>query len=209
MVALTRLCMAGLACCGWFPHRLTHSTRDGRCGGITAQLGGPENDWEYEMAPPSELALHIPSWAADIMLDEAQNKEYTRSQRESLAAAYAPVEGREWVGEESQGIAAFTPREIAEDFNTPTESVLAKMLEAGVPERDVKPDRPICETCSAAQVCAGPRRWALMLRAGPGARMCPTVPHRSRSWRRPGRTLMSRAVLPPAGDRARPLHAVL
>lgn len=176
MVAMKRLCMAGLAYSGQGPHRLTHSMRDGRCGGITAQLGGPpENDWDHQMAPPSELAQHIPPWAADIMLNEAQNKEYSQAQRGIVAATYAPVEGREWVGEESHGMAAFTPREIAEDFNTPTESVLAKMLEAGVPERDVKPDRPLSETCSAAQVCADPHR--LIPRALAPRR--PGVPHPS------------------------------
>jgi hypothetical protein len=154
MVTVHRLCTAGLACCGQGLNRLTHA---GRCGGIIAQLPGPpENDWDHEMAPPKELALHIPSWAADIMLDETQNKDYSYSQRASLAAKYAPVHGREWAGEESHGIESFTPREIAEDFNTPTESVLAKMMEAGVPERDVKPDRPISETCSAAQVRVRP-----------------------------------------------------
>ena len=120
---------------------------------LTAQLDEPPDyEWEHQMAPAKRLAEHIPGWAAQIMLDEEQRNEYMEAQIRARTSEYKPVSGRDWHGEESHGMEAFTPLEIAEDFNAPAESVMAKILEVGVPERDLRADRPLSEMCSSSQV---------------------------------------------------------
>jgi len=128
-------------------------------GGETAPTF--DNEWEHEMAGAEKLAKHVPAWAAEIMLDEAAGAEYEAEQARARAEAHVLVEGREW-GDgggaggdggdgEAFGSGAFTPAEIGDDYGAPLEAVLAKLLDLGVPERDLRPERPLSEACTAAQ----------------------------------------------------------
>jgi len=131
-------------------------------GGETAPTF--DNEWEHEMAGAEKLAKHVPAWAAEIMLDEAAGAEYEAEQARARAEAHVLVEGREWgdgggVGGdggdgEAFGSGAFTPAEIGDDYGAPLEAVLAKLLDLGVPERDLRPERPLSEACTAAQVAS-------------------------------------------------------
>jgi len=131
-------------------------------GGETAPTF--DNEWEHEMAGAEKLAKHVPAWAAEIMLDEAAGAEYEAEQARARAEAHVLVEGREW-GDgggaggdggdgEAFGSGAFTPAEIGDDYGAPLEAVLAKLLDLGVPERDLRPERPLSEACTAAQVAS-------------------------------------------------------
>ena len=118
-------------------------------GGETAPTF--DNEWEHEMAGAEKLAKHVPAWAAEIMLDEAAGAEYEAEQARARAEAHVLVEGREW-GDgggaggdggdgEAFGSGAFTPAEIGDDYGAPLEAVLAKLLDLGVPERDLRSGR--------------------------------------------------------------------
>ncbi|EOD27610.1 hypothetical protein EMIHUDRAFT_457110 [Emiliania huxleyi CCMP1516] len=95
-------------------------------GGETAPTF--DNEWEHEMAGAEKLAKHVPAWAAEIMLDEAAGAEYEAEQARARAEAH-----------------------IGDDYGAPLEAVLAKLLDLGVPERDLRPERPLSEACTAAQ----------------------------------------------------------
>ena len=49
-------------------------------------------------------------------------------------------------------MSAFTPHEVADDFEVPAEVVLSKLCELGVAEESVRPNRPLSESCTASQV---------------------------------------------------------
>ena len=135
--------------------------------------------WDKDPATREEMAAELPSWAAEMMLDEGERDEYEEEMASARDAAYVAVEGRDWEelqgtgGEEVEdasnnwrttgsgsdrgGLNAFTPREIAEDYNFPLEAVMTELQTQGVikideSNRDALPNTPVREVASSRQL---------------------------------------------------------
>lgn len=135
--------------------------------------------WDRDPATREEMAAELPSWAAEMMLDKGERDDYEDEMASASAAAFVAVEGRDW--EELQGVAgdevedasnnwkttgsgsdrgglnAFTPREIAEDYNFPLEAVMTELETQGVVKidesnRDELPNTPVRQVASARQL---------------------------------------------------------
>ena len=113
-------------------------------------------------ATASELAAHLPPWAAQIALDPVANEEYEAMQQKGRAEALkkTSVKGRTWEELDSEwdpegsraGAAQFTPSELAEDYNLPLEGVCEALLELGVPPARMKVGQPVSSFCSSMQL---------------------------------------------------------
>lgn len=135
--------------------------------------------WEKEPATRQEMAAELPAWAAEMMLDDDELDSYEEEMASASAAAFVAVEGRDW--EELQGVAseevedasnnwrttgsgsdrgglnAFTPAEIAQDYNFPLEAVMTELQTQGfvkidAANRDALPNTPVRQICSARQL---------------------------------------------------------
>lgn len=109
-------------------------------------------------ATPQEVASHLPSWAASIMLDQEAQASYASEIAASAAREYNAVEGRTWEDldyDGDAGLSSFTASEIAEDYSLPVETVLTRLVELGV---DIKSesavDTPIKAFCTSEQLKA-------------------------------------------------------
>ena len=109
-------------------------------------------EFDRGVAPPEEIAKHLPPWAATIALDAEANAEYETACQVRRAKDFCAVEGREWSETGDEGIEAFTPIEVAEDFGIPADALLAHLATLGVEDERLRPHRPLREVCSAAQV---------------------------------------------------------
>lgn len=109
-------------------------------------------------ATPEEIASHLPSWAAEIMLTPDLNEEYETSQATQRAASLHAqrVDGRTWEesdgADDAWGMGQFTAEELAEDYNLPLEAVVEAILSAGVDRQRFKLRRPVKEVCSSTQL---------------------------------------------------------
>lgn len=116
--------------------------------------------FDRPLATPEQLAKHIPSWAANLMLDEEANGAYQTARSKEAAAQFKPVDGRTWnsldgIDDEradDAGLRDFTPSEVAEDYGLPVETVLATMSQLGVEVEEGTADAPIKATCTDAHV---------------------------------------------------------
>ena len=115
---------------------------------LTLQDQDLPHDPYFDFATAQELAEYMPTWASDIMQNPDQ---YRRDQ--GKYDQIKPVPGRTWDDlDDDQGMAAFTPLEIAEDFGVPPDAILVQMSAVGIPECDILPTRPLRDTCSAVQI---------------------------------------------------------
>ena len=109
--------------------------------------GYPDDDFAAPPATPQKLASHLPSWAAEIMLNEETNEAYESEmgRRRSSRIRKQSVDGRVWEeldedgafadgeyedggGSGAAGMANFTPEELADDYGLPFETVCEFML---------------------------------------------------------------------------------
>ena len=123
------------------------------------QLGMREID--EKPATAEQLAAHLPSWAADLMLDPDANDEYESTQASTRAKELNAkrVEGRTWeemdvsdMEGSGAGMAEFTADELAEDYQLPLETVCAALLSYGVDIKRLRIDTPIKSVCSKQQL---------------------------------------------------------
>ena len=141
--------------------------------------------WDKPPATREEMAAELPAWAASIMLDGDVRDEYENDRANAQAAAFRSVSGRNWedmvsdseeemmgMGGDSAGMGAFTPVEIAEDYNLPPEAVLTRLLSMGIAADEKLPSRPVRDVCNAQQARARPLRpaWPACVVAAPCAR---------------------------------------
>jgi len=119
----------------------------------------------YQLPPatPEQLARHLPDWAASFMLDDEAQDSYERERSTEAAAAYRAVAGRSWEaldagdgsaeGDDSAGLSAFTPEEVAEDYGLPLETVVMELGHLGIDLSTVRPsESPIRSFCSTQQI---------------------------------------------------------
>ena len=106
--------------------------------------------WDKPVATREEMASVIPDWAAGLMLEGERRDEYESERADEQTRSYRKVDGRDWaemygdsdealtgMGGDSAGMGAFTPVEISEDYNLPTETVtLVLALGLYPPDRD-------------------------------------------------------------------------
>ena len=123
------------------------------------QLGKREVD--DKPATAMELAAHLPSWAADILLDPDANNEYESTQANARARELNArrVEGRTWeelevtnMDGEGAGMSEFTAEELAEDYQLPLETIIAALLSYGVDPKRLRIDAPVKSVCAAQQL---------------------------------------------------------
>jgi len=121
--------------------------------------------WDKPVATREEMASEIPDWAAGLMLDGERRDEYESERADEQTRSYRRVSGRDWaemygdseealtgMGGDSVGMGAFTPVEIAEDYNLPPETVLTRLAGMGVAVDEELPGRPVNSVCAPEQV---------------------------------------------------------
>lgn len=125
---------------------------------------------EEQLGPPAsadELALHLPPWAQQLMLDPEANEEYEAAQVRARAKTLYDnrVVGRTWEGDDlvhdasayggygdEAGVPHYTVEELADDYRLPVETVCAQLLELGVTPQQLQIRTPVKSFCSSQQL---------------------------------------------------------